>query len=67
MAPPAGNKRGGNGAAPVVGDTRFQKVHNDPRFARLSSKKNKLQIDKRFAAVLKDDRFQSVQGALPLL
>lgn len=46
----------------AVSDSRFQKVHNDPRFARLSNKKNKLKIDKRFAAVLKDERFQSVQG-----
>ncbi|GMF21400.1 unnamed protein product [Phytophthora fragariaefolia] len=38
-----------------VRDQRFQKVHNDPR-------KNKLQIDGRFAAALKDERFQSVQG-----
>ncbi|RLN63498.1 hypothetical protein BBP00_00004113 [Phytophthora kernoviae] len=45
-----------------VRDQRFQKVHNDPRFARNSKRKNKLQIDKRFAGALKDDRFQSVQG-----
>ncbi|KAG7383320.1 pre-rRNA-processing protein esf1 [Phytophthora pseudosyringae] len=45
-----------------VRDQRFQKVHNDPRFARNSKRKNKLQIDGRFAAALKDERFQSVQG-----
>ncbi|POM67379.1 Pre-rRNA-processing protein ESF1 [Phytophthora palmivora] len=45
-----------------VGDQRFQKVHNDPRFARNSKRKNKLEIDRRFAAALKDERFQSVQG-----
>ncbi|KAG7397491.1 pre-rRNA-processing protein esf1 [Phytophthora boehmeriae] len=45
-----------------VRDQRFQKVHNDPRFARNSKRKNKLQIDKRFAGALKDERFQSVQG-----
>ncbi|TMW69323.1 hypothetical protein Poli38472_001479 [Pythium oligandrum] len=48
--------------APVVGDARFQKVHNDPRFARVGKRKNKLQIDQRFAGVLKDERFQAVQG-----
>ncbi|KAJ0406353.1 hypothetical protein P43SY_006961 [Pythium insidiosum] len=53
----------GNKSKPdVVSDSRFQKVHNDPRFARVSKKKSKLQIDQRFAAVLKDDRFQAVQG-----
>ncbi|KAH7491564.1 hypothetical protein KRP22_002969 [Phytophthora ramorum] len=45
-----------------VRDQRFQKVHNDPRFARNSKRKSKLQIDNRFAGALKDDRFQSVQG-----
>ncbi|KAG1693239.1 hypothetical protein DVH05_023704 [Phytophthora capsici] len=45
-----------------VRDQRFQKVHNDPRFARNSKRKNKLQIDRRFAGALKDERFQSVQG-----
>lgn len=32
------------------------------RFARNSKRKSKLKIDKRFAAVLHDDRFKSVQG-----
>uniref|UniRef100_K3WSS8 ESF1 RRM domain-containing protein n=1 Tax=Globisporangium ultimum (strain ATCC 200006 / CBS 805.95 / DAOM BR144) TaxID=431595 RepID=K3WSS8_GLOUD len=32
------------------------------RFARNSKRKNKLQIDKRFAGVFKDERFQSGQG-----
>jgi hypothetical protein len=32
------------------------------RFARNSKRKNKLQLDGRFAAALKDERFQSVQG-----
>ncbi|KAE8907041.1 hypothetical protein PF005_g2346 [Phytophthora fragariae] len=45
-----------------VRDQRFQKVHNDPRFARNSKRKSKLQIDGRFAGALKDERFQSVQG-----
>ncbi|KAL3658310.1 hypothetical protein V7S43_016698 [Phytophthora oleae] len=45
-----------------VRDQRFQKVHNDPRFARNSKRKNKLQIDRRFAGALKDERFQTVQG-----
>ncbi|KAG2763368.1 hypothetical protein PC129_g6757 [Phytophthora cactorum] len=45
-----------------VRDQRFQKVHNDPRFARNSKRKSKLQIDRRFAGALKDERFQSVQG-----
>ncbi|TDH66599.1 uncharacterized protein CCR75_006076 [Bremia lactucae] len=45
-----------------VSDARFGKVHNDPRFARKSNRKSKLEIDKRFAAALKDKRFQSVQG-----
>ncbi|OWZ00148.1 Pre-rRNA-processing protein ESF1, partial [Phytophthora megakarya] len=45
-----------------VRDQRFQKVHNDPRFARNSKRKSKVQIDQRFAAALKDERFQSVQG-----
>ncbi|TYZ62740.1 hypothetical protein PybrP1_000181 [[Pythium] brassicae (nom. inval.)] len=47
--------------APVK-DQRFQKVHNDPRFARNSKRRNKLQIDQRFAGVFKDARFQSGQG-----
>ncbi|CEG38704.1 pre-rrna processing protein esf1 [Plasmopara halstedii] len=46
----------------MVEDQRFRKVHNDPRFARNSKRKSKLQIDQRFAAALKDERFQSVQG-----
>ncbi|CAH0479209.1 unnamed protein product [Peronospora belbahrii] len=45
-----------------VRDQRFHKVHNDPRFARNVERKNKLQIDQRFAGALKDERFQSVQG-----
>ncbi|KAG3118905.1 hypothetical protein PI124_g11569 [Phytophthora idaei] len=45
-----------------VRDQRFQKVHNDPRFARNSKRKSKLQIDRRFAGALKDERFQSIQG-----
>ncbi|ETL84972.1 hypothetical protein L917_15366 [Phytophthora nicotianae] len=45
-----------------VRDQRFQKVHNDPKFARNSKRKSKLQIDRRFAGALKDERFQSVQG-----
>ncbi|ETV73629.1 hypothetical protein, variant [Aphanomyces astaci] len=51
-------------AAPtsVVTDPRFIKVHNDPRFARNSKKKNKVQLDTRFKAVLTDKKFQSVQG-----
>jgi len=32
------------------------------RFVRNSKRKNKLQLDGRFAAALKDERFQSVQG-----
>ncbi|KAH9109311.1 hypothetical protein LEN26_006558 [Aphanomyces euteiches] len=46
----------------VVTDPRFNKVHNDPRFARNSKKKSKVQLDKRFSAVLTDEKFQSVQG-----
>uniref|UniRef100_A0AAV1UQJ6 NUC153 domain-containing protein n=1 Tax=Peronospora matthiolae TaxID=2874970 RepID=A0AAV1UQJ6_9STRA len=45
-----------------VRDQRFQKVHNDPRFARNSKRKNKLQVDRRFAGALTNERFQSVQG-----
>ena len=32
------------------------------RFARNSKRKNKLQVDRRFAAALTNERFQSVQG-----
>ncbi|CAI5716706.1 unnamed protein product [Hyaloperonospora brassicae] len=48
-------------SAPVR-DQRFQKVHHDPRFARTSKRKNKLQVDRRFAAALTNERFQSAQG-----
>ncbi|CAI5740696.1 unnamed protein product [Peronospora destructor] len=46
----------------VVHDQRFQRVHSDPRFARNSTRKKKVEIDERFAGALEDDRFQSVQG-----
>lgn len=44
--------------APVVTDDRFSLMHSAPNFQRIKSEKNKVVLDPRFAAVLKDERFR---------
>ncbi|KAL3700748.1 hypothetical protein R1sor_018770 [Riccia sorocarpa] len=41
----------------IVGDTRFSKIHNDPRFQRLPRHKTKVPIDSRFAHMFHDKAF----------
>lgn len=43
----------------VVTDERFASVHFDPRFQRVPKKESKVQIDSRFARMLKDESFAS--------
>lgn len=40
-------KKGGGGK--VASDPRFAAVHYDPRFQRFPKKKNKVEVDERFA------------------
>jgi hypothetical protein len=51
MAPGKHNAGGGAGGT----DPRFAAMHSDPRFSRFPKKKNKVEIDERFAGEL-DDR-----------
>ncbi|KAL2651004.1 hypothetical protein R1flu_019132 [Riccia fluitans] len=41
----------------IVGDSRFSRIHNDPRFQRLPKHKTKVPIDSRFAHMFTDKAF----------
>lgn len=41
-----GKKRSKNRA---IRDSRFEKVHSDPRFSRLPPQQNKVKVDERFS------------------
>lgn len=43
------SKRGKKKKNKIVQDNRFQKVHSDPRFARLPPQQNKVKVDERFS------------------
>jgi hypothetical protein len=46
-------KKEQHGPAPAgIGDARFAKMYTDPRFQRFPKKKNKVEIDSRFAGNL---------------
>ncbi|KAL9269154.1 Pre-rRNA-processing protein esf1-like protein [Drosera capensis] len=42
----------------AITDPRFAKVHSDPRFQRLPTKKTKVAIDSRFKELFTDERFK---------
>lgn len=46
----------------VVQDSRFNRMHKDPRFKRVKRAKNKVKVGSRFAAMLTDPNFETSTG-----
>lgn len=55
----AEQKKRPNGSAPsLVQDSRFARLHTDPRFQRFPSAKNKVKVDERFKGMFADKEFR---------
>ena len=49
------NKSVKNQELKIIKDARFSNLHHDPRFLRMSKKRQKVVVDERFKEMLTDD------------